>query len=87
MTHKFLLQINATKGKRLELKFKPFSFESLLVLRAAIEPAIGFTYGSGGSGYSGDMWHFRIAKQTVKIWKDKDEWGSSGDDYVMPKKS
>lgn len=43
--------------------------------------SIGFAFGSGGSGYSGDMWHYRVAKQTVKIWKDKDGWGSSGDDY------
>lgn len=43
--------------------------------------SIGFGYGSGGSGYSGDTWKFRTSKQSVKIWKDRNGWGSSGDDF------
>jgi hypothetical protein len=45
------------------------------------EHLIGFGYGSWFSGFSGDMWHFRISKQTAKIWKGKSEWGSSGMDH------
>ena len=46
------------------------------------ENTIGFRYGSGSSGFKGDIWHFSISKQTVKIWKNRNDWyGSSGDDY------
>jgi hypothetical protein len=45
---------------------------------------IGFGYGYSGSGFNGDIWHFRFSKQTLKIWKsDNEGFGSSGIDHGL----
>jgi hypothetical protein len=33
---------------------------------------IGFAFGSPGCEYLGDLWHFRISKQRIRLWRDKD---------------
>lgn len=43
---------------------------------------ISFSYGCQSCGYYGDVWHFRILKQSVTLWKANNEsFGSSGNDY------
>ncbi len=60
----------------------PYAYYSFEEKPFQKQRTFGFKYGSGGSGFKGDIWQFRVSKQTVKIWKNKDDWyGSSGDDY------